>query len=222
MDLCKGGIMTSVVREQKFQIHTIETAIHEIQCGKMIIVVDDENRENEGDLVIPAEKVTPDIINFMATYGRGLICIALTKERIAKLRIPMMINDKDNKDKFRTAFTISVDAKHGTTTGISSFDRAKTIRTLIDPHTTNEDLLMPGHMFPLRAHHHGVLARPGHTEAAVDFARLAGMYPAGVICEIMADDGTMARLPQLQVFAQQHNLKIFTIAELIEYRRERE
>ena len=214
--------MTSVVKEQEFQIHSIHEAIHEIQCGRMIIVIDDENRENEGDLIIPAEKVTPDTINFMATHGRGLICIAMTKQRIEELKIPMMIRDVDNKDKFRTAFTISVDAKYGTTTGISSFDRAKTVQTLIDQDTVTEDLLMPGHLFPLRANDLGVLGRPGHTEAAVDFARLAGLYPAGVICEIMAEDGTMARLPQLQKFAREHNLKIFTIAELIEYRRERE
>ncbi|XEY23967.1 3,4-dihydroxy-2-butanone-4-phosphate synthase [Candidatus Uabimicrobium helgolandensis] len=213
--------MVSVASEQKFHMHSIDQAIQEIKNGRMIIVVDDENRENEGDLIIPAEKVTPDAINFMATHGKGLICIALTKERIEELQIPMMISDKDNKDKFGTAFTISVDAKHDTTTGISSFDRSKTIHTLIAPQTKPQDLLMPGHMFPLRAHSDGVLARAGHTEAAVDFAQLAGLFPAGVICEIMASDGTMARLPELQKFADKHNLKIFTIAELIEYRRER-
>jgi 3,4-dihydroxy 2-butanone 4-phosphate synthase/GTP cyclohydrolase II len=195
---------------------TIPEAIEDIKSGKFVIVVDDEDRENEGDLIITAEKVTPEAINFMAVHGRGLICISVTGERLDELRIPMMVND--NTSKFTTAFTVSVEAKHGTSTGISAADRAKTVKTIIDPETRPEDLLMPGHMFPLRARDGGVLVRAGQTEAAVDLARLAGLYPAGVLCEIMNEDGTMARMPQLEVIAEKFGLKIVSVADLIAYR----
>lgn len=195
---------------------TIPEAIEDTKVGKFVIVVDDEDRENEGDLVIAAEKVTPEAINFMAVNGRGLICMPVIGERLDELRIPMMVND--NTSKFTTAFTVSVEAKHGTSTGISAADRAKTVKTIIDPETKPKDLLMPGHMFPLRARDGGVLVRAGQTEAAVDLAKLAGLYPAGVLCEIMNEDGTMARLPQLEVIAEKHGLKIVSVAELIAYR----
>lgn len=197
----------------------IEEALEELRTGRMIIVVDDEDRENEGDLVLAAEKATPEAVNFMVTHGRGLICVALTGERLEALRIPMMVPPEGNTSRFQTAFTLSVDAQRGTTTGISAHDRAVTIRALADPATWPEDLVMPGHIFPLRARDGGVLVRAGHTEAAVDLARLAGMTPAGVICEILAEDGSMARLPQLEDFAATHGLKIITIADLIAYRR---
>jgi len=199
---------------------TIEEAIEEFRAGRFVIIVDDEDRENEGDLVIAGEKVTPEAINFMAKYGRGLICIALTGQRLEELRIPMMV--QHNTSAFETAFTVSVDAREGTTTGISAHDRARTIQVLLDPATRPEDLAMPGHIFPLRAREGGVLVRAGQTEAAVDLARLAGLYPAGVICEIMAEDGTMARLPELERFAAQHGLKIISVADLIAYRRRHE
>ena len=199
---------------------TIEEAIEEFRAGRFVIIVDDEDRENEGDLVIAGEKVTPEAINFMAKYGRGLICIALTGQRLEELRIPMMV--QHNTSAFETAFTVSVDAREGTTTGISAHDRARTIQVLLDPATRPEDLAMPGHIFPLRAREGGVLVRAGQTEAAVDLARLAGLYPAGVICEIMAEDGTMARLPELEQFAAQHGLKIISVADLIAYRRRHE
>jgi len=199
---------------------TVEEAIREIAEGKFVIVVDDEDRENEGDLLVAAEKVTPEHINFMAKHGRGLICVALPKERLEELRIPPMVSEPT--DRHETAFHVSVDYKHGTTTGISAFDRAKTVRALVDPNAKPSDFSMPGHIFPLRAREGGVLVRAGHTEAAVDLARLAGLYPAGVICEIMNDDGTMARLPQLIEFAKRHGLKLITIADLIEYRRRTE
>lgn len=199
--------------------HSIEEALKELAAGKMIIVVDDEDRENEGDLVLAAEKATPEAINFMARYGRGLICTPLSAERIEELELPPMVTV--NTDVHCTAFTVSVDARQ-TTTGISAVERAITIKALLDPDTRPADLRRPGHIFPLKAMDGGVLRRAGHTEASVDLARLAGAYPAGVICEIMAEDGTMARLPQLLEFAGTHGLKIITIADLIEYRMKRE
>ncbi len=195
---------------------SIEEAIEEIRQGKMVILVDDEDRENEGDLTMAAEKVTPEAINFMAKYGRGLICLSLTEERINELRLPMMVSD--NTSRFQTAFTVSIDAKKGVTTGISAADRATTILTAINDQTEPEDLVSPGHIFPLRARKGGVLVRTGQTEGSVDLARLAGLKPAGVICEIMNEDGTMARMPDLQIFAKRHGLKIVTIADLIKYR----
>jgi 3,4-dihydroxy 2-butanone 4-phosphate synthase/GTP cyclohydrolase II len=201
-------------------LSSIPEAIEDIKAGKFIIIVDDEDRENEGDLAMAAEKATPEAINFMAKHGRGLICMPVTGERLDELQIPMMV--RENTSKFTTAFTISVEAKHGTSTGISAADRAQTVKTIIDPKTKPEDLLMPGHMFPLRARDGGVLVRAGQTEAIVDIARLAGLYPAGVICEIMNEDGTMARLPQLEAMAEEHSLKIVSVADLIAYRRRHE
>jgi 3,4-dihydroxy 2-butanone 4-phosphate synthase / GTP cyclohydrolase II len=195
---------------------TIEAAIAAIHRGEMVIVVDDEDRENEGDLTIAAEKVTPDIINFMATEGRGLICMPMTGERLDQLEIPLMVGK--NTTQFETAFTVPIDAKAGVTTGISAADRAATILAAIDPKTTATDLARPGHMFPLRARDGGVLVRTGQTEAAVDLARMAGLYPAGVICEIMGPDGTMARVPQLTRFARKHKLLMITIADLVRHR----
>ncbi len=194
----------------------IQEAIKDIKQGKMVILCDNEDRENEGDLTMAAEKVTPDAINFMAKYGRGLICLSLTEEHIAKLDLPMMV--EDNTSAFETAFTISIDAKKGTTTGISAEDRATTILTAIADDVKPEDLARPGHIFPLKSREGGVLWRTGQTEGSVDLARLAGLKPAGVICEIMKDDGTMARMPDLELFAQEHGLKIITIADLIKYR----
>lgn len=199
---------------------TIPEAVEDIKAGKFVIVVDDEDRENEGDLVIAAEKVTADSINFMAKYGRGLICAPLTGQRLDELKIPMMVTN--NTSKFTTGFAVSVEAKEGTTTGISAADRARTVRALIDPGTKPEDLLMPGHMFPLRAKDGGVLVRAGQTEATVDLARLAGLAPAGALCEIMNEDGTMARLPQLEKIARKFSLKIISVADLISYRRRHE
>ncbi len=195
---------------------TVEQAIEEIKRGRMIIVVDDQDRENEGDLLMAASMVTPEAINFMATYGRGLICSPLTGERVEQLKLEPMVSE--NTDPRATAFTVSVDSKD-CATGISAFERARTVQVLVDPATKPDDLSRPGHIFPLRAKHGGVLVRAGHTEAAVDLARLAGLYPAGVICEIMNIDGTMARTPELEAFAQTHDLKILTIADLIAYRR---
>lgn len=195
---------------------TIPEAIEDIKAGKFVIVVDDEDRENEGDLVIAAEKVTAESINFMATHGRGLICMPVTGERLDELRIPMM--SANNTSKFTTPFAMAVEAREGTTTGISAADRARTVRVMVDSNTRPEDLLMPGHMFPLRARDGGVLVRGGQTEATVDLARMAGLKPAGVLCEIMNEDGTMARLPQLKVFARKHGLKIISVADLIAYR----
>jgi 3,4-dihydroxy 2-butanone 4-phosphate synthase/GTP cyclohydrolase II len=195
---------------------TIPEAIKDIKDGKFVIVVDDEDRENEGDLVIAAEKVDADAINFMATHGRGLICMPVTGERLDELRIPMVVSN--NTSKFTTPFTVPVEAREGTTTGISAADRARTVQVMIDPKTRPEDILMPGHMFPLRAREGGVLVRGGQTEATTDLARLAGLKPAGVLCEIMNKDGTMARLPQLEVFAKKHGLKIISVADLIAYR----
>jgi len=196
---------------------TTEEAIAAINAGRMIIVVDDEDRENEGDLVMAAEKVTPEAINFMATHGRGLICLSLTPERSDELQLAQMV--EANSDSLRTAFTVSIDAREGTSTGISAYDRALTITKTVDPAARPEDFNRPGHVFPLRARKGGVLKRAGHTEASVDLARLAGLHPAGVICEIMREDGTMARVPDLLLFAEKHGLSICTIADLINYRR---
>jgi 3,4-dihydroxy 2-butanone 4-phosphate synthase/GTP cyclohydrolase II len=201
-------------------INRIEGALEDIRQGKMVILVDDEDRENEGDLTMAAEKVTPEAINFMAKYGRGLICLSLTEERLHELRLPMMVSE--NTSRFQTAFTISIDARRGVTTGISAADRACTILTAINEETKTEDLVAPGHIFPLRARKGGVLVRTGQTEGSVDLARLAGLKPAGVICEIMKDDGTMARMPDLQIFSKAHGLKIVTIADLIKYRMSKE
>src|SRR5881227_2530172 len=194
----------------------VPSALAEIRAGKMIVVVDDEDRENEGDLTIAAEAVTPDVINFMAKHGRGLICVALTEERLDYLRIGMMTSE--NTSQYGTAFTESIDARDGVTTGISVYDRARTIKVAIDPASRPSDLVKPGHTFPLRARKGGVLVRAGQTEAAVDLARMAGLIPAGVICEIMKEDGTMARVPDLIEFCTQHQLKMLTVAELIRYR----
>ena len=195
---------------------TIDEAIAEIREGQMIIIVDDEDRENEGDLVCAAEKITPEIVNFMARHARGLICVPLTEERCDELHLTTQV--ADNTSYLGTAFTVSIDARKGVTTGISAADRATTILAAVDPHTKPQDLARPGHVFPLRAKKGGVLVRPGQTEASVDVARIAGLYPAGVICEIMNDDGTMARLPELQKFANTYNLKMITVADLVRYR----
>ncbi len=200
--------------------NTIEEAIEDIREGRMVIVVDDEDRENEGDFILAAEKVTPQAINFMAKYGRGLICVAMTSERLDELGLGPMVTD--NTARMGTPFTVSVDAKYNTTTGSSAHDRATTIKVLIDPKTRPQDLARPGHVFPLRAMDGGVLRRAGHTEAVVDLARLAGLYPAGVLCEILDEDGSMARVPRLMEMAEQFGLKIITIADLIQYRRQRE
>lgn len=199
---------------------TIPEALADMQAGRMLIVVDDEHRENEGDLLMAAEKVTPEAINFMARYGRGLICLPMEGARLDELQIPNMV--ERGGDHMGTAFTVSIDAKQNVTTGISAHERARTILTVLDPATRPDDLVRPGHIFPLRAKPGGVLRRPGHTEAAVDLAQMAGLAPAGVICEIMNEDGTMARTPQLLEFAERHGLKIITIAELIRYRLEQE
>jgi 3,4-dihydroxy 2-butanone 4-phosphate synthase/GTP cyclohydrolase II len=199
---------------------SIPEAIEEIRHGRLIILVDDEDRENEGDLCCAAEKVTPEIINFMAMYGRGLICLSLTPERCEQLNLPLQA--PENTSRFETAFCISIDAREGITTGISAADRARTILVAIDPRTRPSDLVRPGHIFPLRAREGGVLVRAGHTEASVDLARLAGLTPAGVICEIMNGDGTMARLPQLVRLARRFDLKIVTVADLIRYRLQHE
>src|SRR5688572_11575703 len=194
----------------------IEDAIADIRDGRMVIIVDDEDRENEGDLVCAAEKATPEIINFMARHARGLICLPLTEERCDELHLTTQV--ADNTSYLGTAFTVSIDARKGITTGISAADRATTIQVAVDPETRPQDLARPGHIFPLRAKKGGVLVRPGQTEASVDMARIAGLYPAGVICEIMNEDGTMARLPQLDKFARRHDLKVITVADLVRYR----
>lgn len=199
---------------------SIEEALHIIKSGGMVILCDDEDRENEGDLVAASEFITPEKINFMAKYGRGLICLTLTPERCDKLHLPQMTGD--NSCRFGTAFTVSIEAKEGVTTGISAYDRAKTIKTAIDPASSALDLARPGHVFPLRAREGGVLVREGQTEGSVDLARLAGLYPSGVICEIMDEDGSMARMPSLEKFAEKHGLKIVTVADLIKYRLEHE
>jgi 3,4-dihydroxy 2-butanone 4-phosphate synthase/GTP cyclohydrolase II len=198
----------------------IEEAAAELREGRMVVIVDDEDRENEGDLVCAAELVTPDIINFMATHARGLICMPLTEERCDELHLTMQV--ADNTSFLGTAFTVSIEARRGVTTGISAADRATTILTAVDPKTRPQDLARPGHVFPLRAKKGGVLVRPGQTEASVDLARIAGLYPAAVICEIMNPDGTMARLPQLEEFAARHGLKMITVADLVRYRMRKE
>jgi len=195
---------------------TIDEALEDLRQGRMIVVVDDEDRENEGDLVMAADKVTPEAVNFMATHGRGLICVPMTGERLDQLQIPMMVSE--NTAPMGTAFTVTVDARRGVTTGTSAYDRAVTIRTMVDPATRPEDLTRPGHVNPLRAKAGGVLRRAGHTEAAVDLARLAGCYPAGVICEVLDTEGGMARVPHLGDMARRHGLKMTTIKSLIEYR----
>jgi len=195
---------------------SIEEAIEELRAGKVIIILDDEDRENEGDFVCAAEAVTPEVVNFMAMHGRGLICMPLTKERLDELDIPLMV--QDNTARRRTAFCVSVGASHGVGTGISAADRAKTVRIAVDPDATSSDLSRPGHVFPLMAHPGGVLKRAGHTEASVDLCRLAGLAPASMICEIMNEDGTMARLPELREVAKKHQLKMITIADLIAHR----
>lgn len=200
--------------------NTIEEAVKDVRKGKFVILVDDEDRENEGDLVIAAEKVTPQAINFMAKHARGLICLALTPERVEELQLPPQATE--NTATFGTAFTVSIDARKGITTGISAADRATTIRVAIDPKSKPSDLARPGHIFPLKAQQGGVLRRAGQTEGSVDLAKLAGLYPAGVICEIMNEDGTMARVPELAKFAKAHKLKMVTIKALIEYRMQRE
>ncbi|MBF0330028.1 MAG: bifunctional 3,4-dihydroxy-2-butanone-4-phosphate synthase/GTP cyclohydrolase II [Nitrospirae bacterium] len=201
---------------EKYKVNSIEEALEDIVNGRMVILVDDEDRENEGDLCMAAEKVTPDAINFMAKHGRGLICLSLTPQRVEEINLPMMT--EDNTSSFGTAFTVSIEAKKGVTTGISAKDRATTILTAINPKTKPEDIARPGHIFPLRAKPGGVLQRAGQTEGSVDLARLAGLNPSGVICEIMDDDGTMARMPQLVEFAKKHHLKIITVKDLIKYR----
>ena len=208
--------MTDRVRE----FATIEEAVEDIRAGRMLVVVDDEDRENEGDLLMAADKATPESVNFMARHGRGIICMPMLGERLDELQVSMMVSD--NTAPLGTAFTVSVDARRGVTTGTSAYDRAVTIRTLVDPRTRPEDLTRPGHIFPLRAMPGGVLRRAGHTEAAVDLARLAGCAPAGVICEVLDDDGGMARLPELMQLARTHGLKVITIKALIEYRLQKE
>jgi len=195
---------------------TIPEAIEDIKAGKCLIIIDDEDRENEGDLAMAAEKVTADAINFMARHGRGLICLPITGKRLDELQIPMMV--EHNTSKFATAFTVSIEAKHKVSTGISAADRSETIKAVLDPTTQPEDIVRPGHMFPLRAREGGVLARAGHTEAIVDLSRMAGLYPAGVICEILKEDGSMARLPQLKRMATRFGIKIVTLTDLIAYR----
>lgn len=201
-------------------LSSIPEAIEDIKAGKFVIIVDDEDRENEGDLVIAAEKVTTEAINFMTKYARGLICLPLKGERLDELKIPLMV--MENTSKFCTAFTVSIEAKHRVSTGISAADRAETIKAVLDPETKPEDIIQPGHMFPLRAREGGVLVRAGHTEAVVDMARLAGLYPAGVICEILDEDGSMARLPQLEVVADKFGIKVVSVVDLIQYRQRHE
>jgi len=210
IEIAKGA------RKRPSHFARIEDALAAIRAGKMVIVVDDEDRENEGDLTIAAEKVTPEAINFMARHGRGLICLSMTPERLDELEIPLMVSQ--NTSRFETAFCVPIEAKGRTTTGISAADRATTALTAIDPTTKPSDLARPGHMFPLRSRTGGVMVRAGQTEAAVDLARIAGLYPAGVICEVMNEDGTMARVPQLARFAKKHGLLLITIADLIKYR----
>ncbi|UCE72489.1 MAG: bifunctional 3,4-dihydroxy-2-butanone-4-phosphate synthase/GTP cyclohydrolase II [Nitrospiraceae bacterium] len=212
----KKTVKKKTKKNRTYKFNTIEEAVDDMKAGRMVILVDDEDRENEGDLTIAAEKVTAQVINFMAKHGRGLICLSLTPEKVEQLQLPMM--SELNTSSFGTAFTVSIEAKKGVTTGISASDRAKTIKTAINPRTKPDDIARPGHIFPLRAQPGGVLQRAGQTEGSVDLARLAGMNPAGVICEIMNDDGTMARVPQLAAFAKKHGLKMVTIKDLIQYR----
>jgi 3,4-dihydroxy 2-butanone 4-phosphate synthase/GTP cyclohydrolase II len=206
----------SITQSEQRSIALVQKAIADIRRGKIVVLTDDEDRENEGDLVMAAEKVTPQAINFMAREGRGLVCLSLTEEQVARLNLPLMVTD--NTSPRQTAFTVSIEAAHGVTTGISAHDRAHTIKTAIRPEALPAELSRPGHVFPLRARDGGVLVRPGHTEASVDLARLAGFAPAGVICEVMNDDGTMARRPQLVRFAKRHKLTLLAIADLITYR----
>ncbi len=201
---------------------TIEQAIEDYRNGRFVIIVDDEDRENEGDLTIPAQFVTPEAVNFMAKYGRGLICMPMTAERLDELGIPMMVDASGNTSHFGTPFAVGVEARVGVTTGISASDRARTAQVLIDPKTTRDDIVMPGHLFPLRAREGGVLVRAGQTEAVIDLCKLAGLYPAGLLCEIMKADGTMARLPDLKRFARRHGIHIISVNQLIRYRMERE
>ena len=201
-------------------IITVEEAVEFVRGGRMIIIVDDEDRENEGDFMIAAEKVTPEAVNFMARHGRGLICLPLTRQRVEELRLPLMVNE--NTARYETAFTVSIDAKEGTTTGISAYDRARTVLAAIDPKTRPEDLARPGHVFPLQAKDGGVLSRAGQTEASVDLTRLAGLKPAAVICEIMKEDGSMARMPDLERFREEFGIPILTVADLISYRMKHE
>jgi len=208
---------SALVSENTAHLSSIDDILEEARNGRMFILVDDEDRENEGDLVIPAQMATPDAVNFMARFGRGLICLALSQGRVEQLGLPLM--SAANGTRMQTAFTVSIEAREGVTTGISAADRARTIQVAIDPSHGRDDIVTPGHVFPLMAREGGVLVRAGHTEAAVDLARMAGLTPAGVICEIMNDDGTMARMPDLIAFAQFHALKIATIADLIAYRR---
>jgi 3,4-dihydroxy 2-butanone 4-phosphate synthase/GTP cyclohydrolase II len=210
--------VTTTAAETAFA--TIEEAIEDIRQGKFVIVVDDEDRENEGDLTIAAQFATPDAVNFMATHGRGLVCLCLTEERCDELGLRQMTDQ--NRTPYGTAFTVAIEAREGVTTGISAPDRSRTIQVAIDPSSTAHDLVQPGHVFPLRARRGGVLERAGQTEAAVDLARLAGLIPAGVVCEVMKDDGTMARVPDLVPYARRHGLKLVTVADLIEYRRRHE
>jgi 3,4-dihydroxy 2-butanone 4-phosphate synthase/GTP cyclohydrolase II len=202
--------------EKKMGVVKIEEALEDLRQGKMIILVDDEDRENEGDLTIAAEKVTPEAINFMAKYGRGLICLALSSDIVERLRLPLMVYD--NRSPFNTAFTVSIEARHGVSTGISAADRAHTVRTAVADDAKPEDLIQPGHVFPLRARRGGVLFRTGQTEGSVDLARLARLKPAAVICEIMNDDGTMARMADLEKFSVKHQMKITSVADIIAYR----
>ena len=206
--------------DDKKQVTSVDEAVQAVKAGRIIIIVDDEDRENEGDLMVAAEKISPEIINFMTKHGRGLICLPLTRQRLEELHLPLMVTE--NTARYQTAFTVSIDAKEGVSTGISAFDRAKTVQAALDPATKPEDLARPGHVFPLQANDGGVLARAGQTEAAVDLARLAGFSPAGVICEIMNEDGTMARMPQLEKVSREHGIPILTIAELIRYRMKNE
>jgi len=199
---------------------TIDEAVEEIKSGRMVIVVDDADRENEGDFIMAAEKATPEALNFMVTHGRGIVCMPVTRERLEELRIPLMVSK--NNESHGTAFAVSIDIKDRTTTGTSAYDRATTVRAISDPALSHDDIRMPGHVFPLMAQEGGVLKRAGHTEATVDLARLAGLYPAGVLCEVLHPDGTMARLPELVRVAREHGLRIISIADLIEHRRRRE
>ena len=212
--------ITNLSEATDITLSSIEEVIEEAKAGRIFILVDDENRENEGDLCIPAENASPEAINFMAKHARGLICLAMQRSRVEQLGLPLM--SQNNATRLETAFTVSIEAREGVTTGISAHDRARTISVAIDPGKSRDDIVSPGHVFPLVARDGGTLVRAGHTEAVVDIARMAGMNPAGVICEIMNDDGTMARMPDLIVFARQHSLKIATIADLINYRRSKE
>ena len=202
------------------EIERVERALEEIRQGRMVILVDDAERENEGDLVLAAEHVTPEAINFMAKYARGLICLSLTEEQVKRLGLTMMV--QENESTYATAFTVSIEAAHGVTTGISAADRATTIRAAINPEARSSDVVRPGHVFPLKARKGGVLVRAGQTEGSVDLARLAGLIPAGVICEVMNDDGTMARMPDLEGFARKHGLFILSVGDVIHYRMQRE